>query len=67
MAASSTRTSVRRRADAVPGTGQGNAGADGATFAHDHAEVTDDRGRPVFAVPGQTFGPELAVHARAGA
>jgi len=37
--------------------------ADGSTFAHEHAEVTDDRGRPVFALPGQTFGPELDVHA----
>ena len=37
--------------------------ADGQTFAHEHAEVTDARGRPVFALPGQTFGPELEVHA----
>ena len=37
--------------------------ADGATFAHEHAEVEDDRGRPVLAMPGQTFGPELDVHA----
>jgi Cu+-exporting ATPase len=37
--------------------------ADGETFAHEHAEVTDDGGRPVFALPGQTFGPELDVHA----
>ncbi|MGY1604455.1 heavy metal translocating P-type ATPase [Geodermatophilus sp. SYSU D00815] len=37
--------------------------ADGRTFAHEHAEVTDDDGRPVFAVPGTRFGPELAVHA----
>ena len=37
--------------------------ADGSTFAHEHAEVEDDRGRPVFALPGQTFGPELDVHA----
>ena len=36
---------------------------DGATFAHEHAEVEDDRGRPVFATPGQEFGPELDVHA----
>jgi P-type Cu+ transporter len=36
--------------------------ADGTTFAHEHAEVTDDSGRPVFALPGQTFGPELDVH-----
>src|SRR4051812_2562728 len=37
--------------------------ADGQTFAHEHAEVTDADGRPVFALPGQTFGPELRVHA----
>jgi P-type Cu+ transporter len=37
--------------------------ADGQTFAHEHAEVEDDNGRPVFALPGQTFGPELDVHA----
>lgn len=37
--------------------------ADGATFAHEHAEVEDENGRPVFATPGQTFGPELDVHA----
>jgi P-type Cu+ transporter len=36
---------------------------DGQTFAHEHAEVEDDQGRPVFALPGQTFGPELDVHA----
>jgi Cu+-exporting ATPase len=37
--------------------------ADGTTFAHEHATVTDGRGRPVFALPGQTFGPDLDVHA----
>jgi Cu+-exporting ATPase len=37
---------------------------DGTTFAHEHAEVDDDRSRPVFAMPGQRFGPELRVHAR---
>jgi Cu+-exporting ATPase len=37
--------------------------ADGQTFAHEHAEVTDPDGRPVFALPGQTFGPKLDVHA----
>jgi Cu+-exporting ATPase len=37
--------------------------ADGTTFAHEHAEVEDEAGRPVFATPGQTFGPELTVHA----
>jgi Cu+-exporting ATPase len=38
--------------------------ADGATFAHEHAEVLDSRGRQVFAMPGTTFGPELEVHAQ---
>ena len=37
--------------------------ADGTTFAHEHAEVEDEDGRPVFAVPGEKFGPELKVHA----
>jgi Cu+-exporting ATPase len=37
--------------------------ADGQTFAHEHAEVTDADGRPVFALPGTTFGPELDIHA----
>jgi P-type Cu+ transporter len=37
--------------------------ADGATFAHEHAEVEDEDGRPIFATPGQDFGPELDVHA----
>ena len=37
--------------------------ADGSTFAHEHAEVEDEDGRPVFATPGQKFGPELDVHA----
>lgn len=37
--------------------------ANGTTFAHEHAEVEDERGRPVFATPGQSFGPELEVHA----
>jgi Cu+-exporting ATPase len=37
--------------------------ADGQTFAHEHAEVSDNDGRPVFALPGTTFGPELDVHA----
>ncbi|WP_337060631.1 heavy metal translocating P-type ATPase [Kineococcus sp. G2] len=36
---------------------------DGRTFAHEHAEVTDASGRPVFALPGQSFGPQLDVHA----
>ena len=34
--------------------------ADGETFAHEHAEVEDADGDPVFALPGQRFGP----HAR---
>ncbi|HWL35514.1 MAG TPA: heavy metal translocating P-type ATPase [Frankiaceae bacterium] len=38
--------------------------ADGVTFAHEHAEVEDSRGRTVFAMPGTTFGPELDVHAQ---
>jgi Cu+-exporting ATPase len=37
--------------------------ADAQTFAHEHAEVEDAKGRPMFAIPGQTFGPELDVHA----
>ncbi|KRE55620.1 heavy metal translocating P-type ATPase [Phycicoccus sp. Soil748] len=37
--------------------------ADGSSFAHEHAEVEDQRGRPMFATPGQTFGPSLNVHA----
>ena len=37
--------------------------ADGSTFAHEHAEVEDEDGRPVFATPGQKFGPDLDVHA----
>jgi Cu+-exporting ATPase len=38
--------------------------ADGGTFGHRHAETTDERGRPVFAVPGSRFGPELGLHVR---
>jgi Cu+-exporting ATPase len=37
--------------------------ADAQTFAHEHAEVEDAQGRPVFATPDETFGPELDVHA----
>jgi Cu+-exporting ATPase len=37
--------------------------ADAQTFAHEHAEVEDAKGRPRFALPGETFGPELDVHA----
>jgi Cu+-exporting ATPase len=35
----------------------------GSGFAHEHAEVRDGAGNPVFALPGQTFGPDLDVHA----
>ncbi|HEY9294142.1 MAG TPA: copper-translocating P-type ATPase, partial [Microlunatus sp.] len=37
--------------------------SDDGWFAHQHAETTDGRGRPVFALPGSTFGPELKLHA----
>ncbi|TQJ50592.1 heavy metal translocating P-type ATPase [Phycicoccus sp. SLBN-51] len=37
--------------------------ADGRTFAHEHADVRDKDGNPVFALPGQRFGPDLDVHA----
>jgi Cu+-exporting ATPase len=37
--------------------------ADGHGFAHEHAETTDVDGNPRFALPGQTFGPDLNVHA----
>jgi P-type Cu+ transporter len=36
---------------------------DGTTFAHEHADVEDADGDPVFALPGTEFGPELDVHA----
>ena len=36
--------------------------ADGSGFAHQHAETFDDQGRPVFALPGTTFGPDLDLH-----
>jgi Cu+-exporting ATPase len=36
--------------------------ADGQTFAHEHADVRDSSGAPVFALPGTTFGPDLPVH-----
>jgi Cu+-exporting ATPase len=36
---------------------------DGTAFAHEHAEVKDADGNPVFALPGQEFGPALDVHA----
>ena len=37
--------------------------ADGSGFQHRHAETADGQGRPKFAVPGSTFGPELELHA----
>jgi Cu+-exporting ATPase len=36
--------------------------ADGQTFDHEHADVRDSSGGPVFALPGTTFGPDLPVH-----
>jgi Cu+-exporting ATPase len=38
--------------------------ADGSSFAHRHAETLDDKGRPVLAVPGTRFGPDLGLHVR---
>ncbi len=38
--------------------------ADGSAFAHRHAETFDDSGRPVLALPGTTFGPDLDLHVR---
>ena len=35
---------------------------DGTRFGHRHAETFDDQGRPVAAMPGTTFGPELDLH-----
>jgi Cu+-exporting ATPase len=35
---------------------------DAETFAHEHADVEDADGDPVFALPGQRFGPRLEVH-----
>jgi P-type Cu+ transporter len=37
---------------------------DGTEFGHRHAETEDDDGRPVLAMPGTTFGPELGLHVR---
>jgi P-type Cu+ transporter len=37
---------------------------DGSMFGHRHAETFDDEGRPVFALPGTEFGPELDLHVR---
>uniref|UniRef100_UPI0038735E1A heavy metal translocating P-type ATPase n=1 Tax=Micromonospora yasonensis TaxID=1128667 RepID=UPI0038735E1A len=39
----------------MPTTGEG--------FAHEHAETLDADSRPVLALPGQTFGPDLDLHA----
>jgi Cu+-exporting ATPase len=39
-------------------------GGDG--FAHEHADVEDADGDPVFALPGQRFGPEMEVHTHLG-
>ncbi|GAA1951100.1 hypothetical protein GCM10009798_08010 [Nocardioides panacihumi] len=38
--------------------------ADGTTFAHRHAETFDRAGRPVLALPGTRFGPDLGLHVR---
>ena len=38
--------------------------ADNSSFAHRHAETTDDKGRAVLAVPGTRFGPDLGLHVR---
>jgi Cu+-exporting ATPase len=38
--------------------------ADGSTFAHRHAETFDRAGRPVLALPGTRFGPDLDLHVR---
>ena len=38
--------------------------ADGSGFGHRHAETEDSKGRPMMAVPGTRFGPELDLHAR---
>jgi Cu+-exporting ATPase len=38
--------------------------SDGSAFAHRHAETFDGRGRPVLALPGTTFGPDLDLHVR---
>lgn len=35
---------------------------DGRGFAHEHAEAEDADGQPLFAMPGQRFGPKLEVH-----
>ncbi len=38
--------------------------ADGSRFSHEHAETADGQGRPVLAVPGTRFGPDLGLHVR---
>ncbi len=38
--------------------------SDGSGFGHRHAETYDGKGRPVLAVPGTRFGPELDLHVR---
>ncbi len=38
--------------------------ADGSTFAHRHAETFDTHDRPVLALPGTRFGPDLDLHVR---
>ena len=38
--------------------------ADGTGFQHRHAETDDGRGRPVQALPGTEFGPDLDLHVR---
>ncbi|WP_148572016.1 heavy metal translocating P-type ATPase [Nocardioides caldifontis] len=35
---------------------------DGSSFGHEHAETYDGKGRPVMALPGTDFGPELSMH-----
>ena len=37
---------------------------DGSTFAHRHAETFDTHDRPVLALPGTRFGPDLDLHVR---
>jgi Cu+-exporting ATPase len=38
--------------------------SDGSSFGHRHAETEDADGRPVLAMPGTEFGPELGMHVR---
>jgi Cu+-exporting ATPase len=38
--------------------------SDGELFQHAHAETYDGEGRPVDALPGTTFGPDLDLHVR---